>query len=202
MSLFQIARRPGRIRIAVDTLTVGFDSTSKMHASKFFVLPHAHAVIAFRGLQVLWANVLAYLSAWPINHANDVIDNLGELVAAVSEQFGKNPEAQKMKEAGLPFTCEILVAGARSDGSLVCYAAEVDLVQASVGGRELLGDASAPAVTAEYSDDASHRRAARLQLAKMREICPEQVTGGRLLMAEITTREIKFRDLGEIELQT
>jgi hypothetical protein len=199
VSLFQVARRPGRIRIAVDTLTVGVGSSNRVPASKFFALPHAHSVVAFRGAQLLWANILAYLAPWPTSNAADVIEILPDLIAAVSEQFRMNPAAQEIKKSGHSFTCEMLVAGRGRDGELTCYVAEVDLDHGSVRSREVIGDASAPAVAGDYSDDASHRRVARSQLAKMQEISPELVTGGNLLMAEITVKEIRFRDLGEIE---
>lgn len=199
MSLFQVARRPGRIRIAVDTLTVGVESPNRVHASKFFALPHAHSVVAFRGAQLVWANILAYLAPWPVSNAADVLDNLPDLIAAVSEQFRMNPNAQEIKRAGHSFTCEMLVAGRGRNGELICHLAEVDLEAGSVRSREVIGDASAPGVPADYSDDASHRRVARSQLARMRELSPELVSGGHLLMVEMTAKEIRFRDLGEIE---
>jgi len=196
MSIFQAWIAPGRALVAVDTN--GYKSNGgQSEMQKLAVMPLSNAVMACRGSQLAFFQVLA--QAWLVpghNSYDKLAAGLPQLIEWAAAQFppslpddaaqcelhlvGWSDAQQKM--AGVSFTFNLKAKTAEPVGEIR---------------RNRIGPASNTQTPEQFDDDVA-MRLARHQLAWLEENAPAEVTGGRLLVAEIRRGRIETRDVGPI----
>ena len=198
MSLFQAWIEPERALVAVDTLAYDHNHGGISEVLKMAALPHAQCVMACRGSQHAFLQLLAH--AW-LAPGYSTYDKLAacvpQLVEWASAQFPESlPDAIAQCELTLVGWSD---AGQRMAGTSYVVDLKANTCQAQ-GEIDYcrVGPAVVNKVPAEF-DDALALKVARLQVAWVQDNAPDQATGGRLLIAELSRREIVIRDAGKIE---
>lgn len=194
MSIVQLWIEQDRARVAVDT--IGYPGTGgpAREVCKLFPLPHAGVVVAYRGTDVGAFQVLAQVILGSAGGSYDQI-------AKAMPTHVRNAASQVPPRApGAAFRSEIHLAG-YSDAAerMAGHSWKVDLKERQCVPMPLSGPARiGPGfedVPTLGSDQAMLETALR-QMQWMRDNTPDKVTGGRLLVAEVTRGGVAVRDLG------
>lgn len=196
MSIFQAWIEQDRALVAVDTN--GYKSNGgQSEMLKLAVLPLANAVMACRGSQLAFFQVLA--QAWLVpghNSFDKLVAALPSLIAWAGEQFPASVPDDAAQ-------CELHLVGwsdAQQRMAGLSYLIDLKAKTAEHGGemgRNRIGPGSTRQTPKEFDDDVA-MTLARQQLAWLEANAPDEVTGGRLLVAEIRRGSIETRDLGRI----
>jgi len=199
VSLIQIEVQHGYARCAVDTRITGAQvpDLPTPEASKMFAIPHAGCLAAARGGIVAFAFVSAVLMGPRTHDFDSIVENLSETVSQISQGFpasGCEPVLQFFVIGWSNASHRMDVAGFEID--LRNNRCERTPVEQRLIGPPLPLDCRY-GFHGLATDDAMHE-VARLQLQSMTEIDPQGVTGGRLLVAEVTRHEIRIHDAGPI----
>ena len=161
-----------------------------------FPLPHAGVVVAYRGTDVGAFQVLVQII---LGNAGGSYDQIAKAMPA----HVRNAASQLPPRApGAAFRSEIHLAG-YSDAAerMAGHSWKVDLKARQCFPMPLSGPARiGPGfedVPALGSDQAMLETAQR-QMQWMRDNTPDKVTGGRLLVAELTRGSVSVRDVGSL----
>lgn len=202
MSLIQIEVEDDRARCAVDTRITRVEdpNTPTPESSKMCAIPHAGCLVAGRGgIAAFWT----LSSAIPCLPWLRDFDSITERMPSVVEWIAQNA---RIPADGFEPVIEFFVIGwsdASQRMSLAVFNIDLrnNLCVRTSHDRGVVGPPPSDGCTHRYrgmaTDDAMHELA-QLQLQNMAEIAPDEVTGGRLLVAEVTRHEIRIHDAGPI----
>ncbi|GHB95911.1 hypothetical protein [Thermomonas carbonis] len=196
MSIFQSWIEQDRAVVAVDTLA--YAATGELvESNKMVILAQSNSVMACRGSQLAFFQVLAQVWLVPgLTSYDNLAEKLPELISWAAANF----------PAGFPdeaTQCEVHLVGwseAKQSMAGVTYVADLNAKTAKLFGEvNRCRVAPLPKVPIPACfDDQRALQLARDQVAWMEGNTPTAVTGGRLLVAEITRAGTNVRDLGAI----
>lgn len=200
MSLVQIARKGDHAWCAVDTRITGTvldNAAQDTEASKMVLIPHSGCVLASRGSVPAFAALCAAALADPRAHD---FDSLTECIPAFVHGLSQNWPASTRPDFQL-----FVIGWSSRSGQMEVALYEIDIRRDTIANRQVPDTVVAPEYVPDadfelggFDTDAKRLAVARMQLKRMEELDPENVTGGRLLVAEITRERICIRDAGPI----
>lgn len=194
MSLLNVWVEPGRALVAVDTET---DIAGEhMDASKLVVFPADRMVVACRGNLGVLNGMLPVLHGMPGG-----VDSIAPVLAAVCSDMAGRIDGHSVQAGGPGFTeAEVVIAGwSEREQRIVGHvctrlAGEAAFALSRIDSWRIGPNADWQRVLPP--DCREHMEAiASKQVRFMREQHPDCAIGGRLLMAEVTEREISVREL-------
>lgn len=197
MSLVQIWIEKDKARVAVDTVVYRCSAPGaelvKSESSKLLALPHAGVVLAYRGVDAAFFQVLQQVFLSGDSGYDAIAHSMPERVRDATTHVP--PEVPREATS-----CEVHLVGysaCRAAFAATSYA--VDLSAGKCESRPLSGPcrlvpgfASAP----ELGTNEAMLSVARQQLAWMEINTPREATGGRLLVAELTREGISLKTAG------
>lgn len=196
MSIVQVWIAQDRALVAVDTAGY-WNSGERVEGAKFAILPLANSVMACRESQLAFFQVFAQVWLGPDNSSYDKLAReMPNFIEWASAQW--NPT---MPDAAA--VCELhLVGWSDSQQRMAGVSFEFNLKSKAIKAlgeirRCRIGPPSTAETPEQFDDDVA-MTLARQQLAWLEANAPDQVTGGRLLVAEIRRGTMETRDLGSI----
>lgn len=201
MSLIQIEVNDDLARCAVDTriTRVQVPDLPTPEASKLCAIPHAGCVTAGRGGIAAFWTLNSFILRTPSLHD---FDSIVEGMPGMVDWLAPN-----MQMDGFEPVIEVFVIGwSNASRRMDVEGFEIDLRNNRCARmpkrRSVIAPSWPPACRYRFNglatDDAM-REVARLQLQWMAENSPEDMTGGRLLVAEVTRDRIEIRPIADLE---
>lgn len=201
MSILTVTVEPSRVLVAVDSIVIT-EQGQRFSVSKLMLIPQENVILAMRGNVFVLHNVFlqCFTRLWTFDQCLEQAAALFKEQLAALETEGKK---QGIPEAFYCGSQELVIAG-YSESHLKLRA--VRFSKAEDGGasvKEITDGFLAPGAAfteapATPTTDAEIRSIAERQMRWMRAEEPEQASGGKLIVAELTRRQSTVRSLGTL----